>query len=73
MSAEKAGHGMDERRSPPAGHPEQDDAGPDSPAPSTHLSEEESSQEQSEMDSGKASVETGSCLRIRTWQRKGVW
>jgi hypothetical protein len=33
MLVEKAGHDMDEQHSPPAGHPEQGDAGLCSPAP----------------------------------------
>jgi len=49
ISAEQAGHEMDERCSPPASHPEQDDAGLHSPAQSSQLSEEDSSQEALEM------------------------
>ncbi|KAI0275774.1 hypothetical protein BC826DRAFT_1114297, partial [Russula brevipes] len=55
ISAEQAGNEMDERHSPPASRPEQDDAGLHSPAQSSQLSEEESSQEVLEIAIGKAS------------------
>lgn len=60
VSAEKAGHKFDDPRSSLANAPELDDAGLHSPAPSTQLSEEESSQEPSERESGNGSVQTGS-------------
>jgi hypothetical protein len=62
MSAEKAGRDTDEQHSPPAGHPEQGDAGLRSPAPSSQLSEDEPSQEPLEMASGKAAGQKGSKL-----------
>ncbi|KAI0276350.1 hypothetical protein BC826DRAFT_1114143 [Russula brevipes] len=55
ISAEQAGDEMDERCSPPASRPEQDDAGLHSPAQSSQLSEEETSQEVLEIAIGKAS------------------
>jgi len=55
ISAEQVGHELDERRSPPASRPEQDDAGLHSPAQSSQLSEAESSQEVLEMAVAKAS------------------
>jgi len=55
ISAEQVDHELDERRSPPASRPEQDDAGLRSPAQSSQLSEAESSQEVLEMAVTKAS------------------